>query len=386
MRITLDLSPYVHHHAGLGRYAGELTAALARTAPQNEYIALYHATRAMPFQGELQNLKTARVPLNAKPWRMSVLLATYAHLHMDRRLPACDIFHATDHLLPPLKNARSVFTIHDLIFRFFPEYHLPLNRWFLGLMLPKFMQRADAIIAVSEHTRRDVTKWMGIPPEKIFVIYEGVNPSFQPITNRAELERVRALYQLPARFILFFSTIEPRKNLVTLLDAYAALVKQDSAAPPLVVAGRKGWLYQKTLQHLESLGLHERVRMTDWIANQDVPALLNLATVFVYPSLYEGFGLPPLEAMACGTPVISSNASSLPEVVGDAGILLEPRDAAGLTQAMARVLHDDTLRQELRAKGLARAAHFTWERAARETLGVYERVLQANQNTAREKK
>jgi glycosyltransferase involved in cell wall biosynthesis len=375
MRITLDLSPYVHRHAGLGRYAGELAAALQRIAPQHEYVGLYHATRAIPLEGELCHLKTARVPLDAKPWRMSVLLAYYARVHMDRWLPQGDVFHATDHLLPPLKNARAVFTIHDLIFRFFPEYHLPLNRWFLGLMLPKFMQRADAVIAVSEHTRRDVMKLMGVPGEKITVIYEGVHSSFRPVENRPELERVRALYQLPARFILFFSTIEPRKNLVTLLDAYAALLRQDSNAPPLVVAGRKGWLYQETLQHIRDLGLSERVRLTDWIANADVPALLNLAEVFVYPSLYEGFGLPPLEAMACGTPVIASNASSLPEVVGNAGILVEPRDAPGLAQALTRVLRDDALRHELRAKGLEQAARFTWERAARETLAVYERVL-----------
>ncbi|MBI4673354.1 MAG: glycosyltransferase family 4 protein [Chloroflexi bacterium] len=374
MRITLDLSPWVHHHAGLGRYAGELSAALMRVAPQYEYLGLYHAPRVIPIEGELRSMKTARVPLGAKPWRMSVLLAYYLRLNMDRFLPATDIFHATDHLLPPLKNARTVFTIHDLIFRFFPEYHLPLNRWFLGLMLPKFMRRADAIIAVSEHTRRDVIKRMGIPAEKIAVIYEGVHPSFRPLEDRAELERVRALYNLPARFILFFSTIEPRKNLVTLLDAYAALLACPTPPPPLVVAGRKGWLYEETLRRIRELGLTERVQLTDWIASADVPALLNLAEVFVYPSLYEGFGLPPLEAMACGAPVISSNASSLPEVIGDAGILIEPRDVGGLTQAITRVLNDNALRQELRAKGLAQARRFTWERAARETLAVYERV------------
>lgn len=375
MRVTLDLSPFVHHHAGLGRYAGELTAALTQVAPQNEYIALYHAPQPLTIEGALRNLKTARVPLNAKPWRLSVLLAYYARQNMDARLPTCDIFHATDHLLPPLQNARTVFTIHDLIFRFFPEYHLPLNRWYLGLMLPKFMQRADAVIAVSEQTRRDVTKWLNIPPEKICVIYEGVHPSFRPIELRDELERVRAQYHLPARFILFFSTIEPRKNLITLLDAYAALLAQDSKISPLVVAGRKGWLYQETLAHISKLGLQARVQLTDWIAGADVPALLNLAEVFVYPSLYEGFGLPPLEAMACGTPVISSNASSLPEVVGDAGILVAPRDAHALAHALARVLQDDALRHELRARGLAQAARFTWERAARATLQVYENVL-----------
>lgn len=375
MRIVLDISPFVHHHAGLGRYAGELSAALRRVAPQNEYIGLYHARREITLEGASRDMPVARIPLDAKPWRLSVLAAYSMRRTMDARLPVCDVFHATDHLLPPLKRARSVFTVHDLIFRFFPEYHLPLNRWYLGLMLPKFMQRADAIIAVSEHTRRDVVRLMGIPADKICVIYEGVHPSFHPFEQPTELEGVRARYHLPARFILFFSTIEPRKNLVTLLDAYAMLLQQNAGTPPLVVAGRKGWLYQETLRHIQTLGLQERVQLTDWIAHDDVPALLNLAQVFVYPSLYEGFGLPPLEAMACGAPVISSNASSLPEVVGDAGIMVEPRDAGALAGALARVLNDDALRREMRARGLAQAAHFTWERAARETLAVYETVL-----------
>ncbi len=375
MRITIDLSPYVHHHAGLGRYAGELAHALETIAPQNEYIGLYHATREMQFGSELKNVRAFRVPLDAKPWRMSVLLAYYARLSMDRWLPPCDVFHATDHLLPPLKNARSVFTIHDLIFRFFPEYHLPLNRWFLDLMLPKFMQRANTVVAVSENTKRDVMRLMNIPAEKIVVIYEGVSSAFRPIENRDELERVRAKYKLPPRYILFFSTIEPRKNLITLLDTYAELLKRGTNVPPLVVMGRKGWLYERTLQHIGALGLSERVVLTNWVEGADVPAVINLADVFVFPSLYEGFGLTPLEAMACGTPIISSNASSLPEVVGDAGILVEPRDVGGFADAITRVLENDALRQELRARGLKQAARFSWERAARDTLTVYDKVV-----------
>lgn len=375
MRITLDLSPYVHRHAGLGRYAGELLNAMVRLAPENEYTGLYHAAREQEVAGLPANVKIVRVPMSAKPWRMSVLLAYYANLTMDRWLPPQDIFHGTDHLLPPLKNGKSIFTIHDLIFRFFPEYHLPLNRRFLDLMLPKFMRRADAIIAVSGNTRRDVTRLMNIPAEKMTVIPEGVSPRFRPVTDCAALERVRATCRLPERFILFFSTIEPRKNLVTLLDAYAALVRQHSDIPGLVVMGRKGWLYEETLRRISDLALTERVVLTNWVEEQDVPAVLSLATVFVFPSLYEGFGLTPLEAMACGAPVICSNASSLPEVVGDAGIPVDPRDVSGLAQAISRVLNDEPLRRELRARGIKQASRFTWERTARETLELYKNVL-----------
>lgn len=375
MKITFDISPYVHHHAGLGRYAGELLAAMRNVAPHHEFTALYHAAREMEIEGELQNVKTARVPLGAKPWRMSVLLAYYMRMTMDRFLPTSDVFHGTDHLLPPLKNSQEIFTIHDLIFRFFPEYHLPLNRSFLDLMLPKFMRRADAIIAVSENTRRDVARLVDIPLTKIFVIYEGVSRAFHPINDSGALERVRAQYRLPPRFILFFSTIEPRKNLITLLDAYVELLRRHVEIPPLVVMGRKGWLYQETFQRIEDLNLKPRVILTDWVETSDVPAILSMAEIFVFPSLYEGFGLTPLEAMACGAPVISSNASSMPEVIGDAGILVEPRDVRGFADAIARVLGDDALRNELRAKGLMQASCFSWDRAARQTLALYEHVL-----------
>jgi glycosyltransferase involved in cell wall biosynthesis len=347
---------------------------MRKIAPQNEYLGLYHATREMPIEGTLSDLITRRVPLGAKPWRMSVLLSYLAHLDMDRWLPQSDIFHGTDHLLPPLKNSRGVFTIHDLIFRFFPEYHLPLNRWFLDLMLPKFMQRADAVIAVSENTRRDVARLMDIPAEKMTVIYEGVHSNFRPVQDKRTRERVRVTYNLPPRYLLFFSTIEPRKNVITLLDAYAELLRRGEDVPPLVVMGRKGWLYRATLKRIQDLGLTPRVMLTDWVESTDVPTILSMADVFVFPSLYEGFGLTPLEAMACGAPVISSNASSLPEVIGDAGILLEPRDVQGFADAISRVLRDDALRVDLQARGLRRAKLFTWERAARETLATYERV------------
>ncbi len=376
MRITVDISPWLHRHAGLGRYAAELVKALLNAAPDNELVGLYNSPRPLAVDPSLGPIETARVPLGAKPWRMSILLAYYAHLTMDRYLPRTELFHGTDHLLPPLHRAHTVFTLHDLIFRFFPEYHLPLNRWYLSLMLPQFLQRADAVIAVSEQTARDAARELGIPRDKLTVIYEGVSDAFRPVTDAGELERVRRAYQLPARFILFLSTVEPRKNLVTLLDAYAALLARNTDLPPLVVAGRKGWLYGETLRRIRELGLSERLVMTDWVREEDVPALLNLALVFVYPSLYEGFGLPPLEAMACGTPVIASNASSLPEVVGDAGILVEPRDPAALARAVESVLGSDTLRQEMRAKGLKQARRFSWERAARETLAVYARVAQ----------
>jgi glycosyltransferase involved in cell wall biosynthesis len=376
VRVTLDLSPAVHRHAGLGRYAHELLSAALAVAPEHDYRVLYYMAGAgRGPEAPLDRLPAQVLRLPAKPWRMSVLLAHYARLNMDAWIRGGDVFHATDHLLPPLRRSKLVFTVHDLIYLFYPQYHLPLNRWYLTLMMPRFLRRADAIIAVSENTRRDVARLLKIPAERMTVIYEGVSAAYSPALPPHEVARVRARYGLPERYLLFLGTLEPRKNLGALLAAYHALLARGVPLPRLVIAGRKGWLFEPIFERVRALGLAEQVCFTDWVPEADAPPLLAGAEAFVYPSVYEGFGLPPLEAMACGTPVITSTASSLPEIAGDAALLVAPDDTAGLAQAIERVLSDAALRADLRARGLARAAQFTWEAAARQTLAVYHQVL-----------
>ncbi len=383
MRITIDLSPAVHHHAGIGRYTHELVTALAALDHANEYCAFYNAPHGDERpDAPLDRLPSHTVRQSTKMWRMNVLLASLGGVAMDRWLPSCDVFHATDYVLPPLYHAGGVLTIYDLTFLLFKEYHLPLNRWYLSLMLPSFARRADAVIVISNNTRRDVEHMLQIPSEKITVIYLGVAPEFNPINDTNEMARVRGKYKLPPRFILYFGTIEPRKNLPILLEAYHALLLREHTLPHLVLAGRKGWLHHSVLRRVNELGLTKHVHFTEWIDEKDVPALMNAADVFVYPSLYEGFGLPPLEAMACGTPVICANASSLPEVVGDGAILFDPRDAAALVRALSDVLANEYLRAELRARGIAQASRFSWTRAARETLALYESIVR-NRNAHR---
>ena len=380
MQITVDLTPAVHRHAGVGRYTQELFSALIALDTANRYTAFYSAPRGDEKpQPPLDRLPARTTRLGNKPLRLGVMLAHFARLSLERWLPPTDLFHATDHLLPPLRRARSVFTLYDLTVRLFPESHLPLNRWYSRLMLPIFMRRASAIIAISEQTRRDATRWLPALAPKIRVIYPGVNPRFRPVaadTSGADaLARVRARYALPPAFVLYVGTLEPRKNITTLLDAYQTLCASSAPPPSLVLAGRKGWLYQPIFQKVTALGLEAQVHFTDWVADEDLPALLSAASVFVYPSLYEGFGFPPLEAMACGTPVVCSNTSSLPEVVGQGGLPVDPLDIAGLAEAMHRALTDAPLRAELRARGLAQAQTFTWERAAQETLALYAHLL-----------
>jgi glycosyltransferase involved in cell wall biosynthesis len=374
MRIAIDLSPAVHQKAGLGRYARTLAEHLTALDHGNEYIAFAYGRPAQDaLPPSLRMLPRANIPLDVRPWRMGVWLGHALGLSLDRVLPRVDIFHATEHLLPPLKNARTVFTLHDLIFQFFPEFHLPLNRWFLRNAMPHFLRRADAIIAVSECTKRDAMQFYHVPADKITVIYEGVNPALRPATDPNVIAAARARYAHNQPFLLFLSTIEPRKNIPALVDALQVL-RARGLPHRLLVAGRRGWLYQGVFEHVRQAGMESQVDFLDYVPDADLPALFAACDAFVFPSLYEGFGLPPLEAMACGAPVVCSNTSSLPEVVGDAALCVNPRDVGEIAAAVERVIHDDRLRAELRAKGIARAAQFSWERAARETLNVYQEV------------
>ena len=373
MIVCLDVSPAVHHRAGSGRYAQELTAALVAIDPENEHVAFYNRPSEARIDPPLDQLPHLTTTLPNKFWRMSVLLAHFARLPQDRLFPSVDLFHATDHLLPWLSCVKSVFTLHDLTFCLHSQMHSSWNRWFLTLMVPRFLRAANAVIADSECTKGDATRLYGIDEAKIKVIYPGVKARFHPADSET-IEAARARYSLPERFILFVGTIEPRKNLNTLLEAYQALRSRGSNFN-LVIVGKTGWLYESLFRRLRELGVEGEVAFPGFIPDVDLPALYSAADLFVFPSLYEGFGLPPLEAMACGTPVIVSDTSSLPEVVGDAGLLVDPYDVKGLAIAIERVLTDAQLQTEMRTKGLERAKQFTWEKAARETLAVYETVV-----------
>lgn len=390
--IVIDASPAVHHKAGLGRYTEELIAALVyarqRAGDQGEeYVAFYHdAANATPSK-VIQSLTCIATPQTPYPWRLRALMGQLLNLAQDSLLdqPAASfseslgeprLFHATEHLLPRFKRIRAAFTLHDLIFRFFPQHHLPRNRIFLNLAMPLFLKRADIIICVSEYTRRDAVNTYGVPEGKMRVIHEGVHSRFKCVSDVRVLQAVREKYRLPERFIMALGTVEPRKNLITLFDAFKALREQDAAlADEVIVVGRQGWLHEATYRAVHERGLTGKVRFLGLVDDADLPAVLSLAQVLAFPSVYEGFGFPPLEAMACGTPVISSNASSLPEICGDAALLIPPLDVAEWVRALRRVLTDPSLQMDLRRRGPLRAAQFSWQKAAEQTAGVYADLL-----------
>ncbi|MDQ6691771.1 MAG: glycosyltransferase family 4 protein [Candidatus Dormibacteraeota bacterium] len=290
------------------------------------------------------------------------------HLFWPRRIRrlAPDLFFGPMGQLPLGRiGASSVLTIHDLAIYIRPEWFPPGQPLSTRLVVPRSIERATRLIAVSHNTARDIARIFDRSPDEITVIHEGVGRAFHPIPVE-ELEAVRARYELPERFVLFVGTIEPRKNLRLLLQAWTEVPDR----PPLVIAGPWGWRFEGVRDDVQRLG--HGIQLLGGVPPADLPALYNLATLLAHPALYEGFGLTPLESMACGTPVVSSNAASLPEVVGDAGLLVDPQDGPGWTAAIDRVLHDPGLASDLRRRGILRAAEFTWEKAAARTWRVLE--------------
>jgi glycosyltransferase involved in cell wall biosynthesis len=286
-----------------------------------------------------------------------------------------DLLHGLAFALPLAWRGKALVTLLDLSFMRFPRLFNRGNRLYLGVAARLAAHQARRVLTISEYARHEIVRLLGVSCERVTTTYCGVDSRFRPLPA-AEIEEFRQARQLPKRFILYLGTLEPRKNVATLLHAYARVRALVQDAPPLVLAGAPGWLYEETLSTVDRLSLREWVHLPGFVPEDEQAHWYNAATVFAYPSLYEGFGLPPLEAMASGTPVVTSNASSLPEVVGSAGLLVDPLDPDALASAVARLLEDSGERERLRAAGLEQAAHFSWARMAETTIQCYEEVAQ----------
>lgn len=374
MPIYVDVSAAVHSKAGLGRYAASLAHALVEARP-GAFALFYNGRPPAQALRTLPQAPARSVPAGYKPWRMAVWWGQVARVPFNRLVPGATLFHATEHLLPPLQDVPTVLTVHDLIFHLFPQYHKPLNYWYLRWTMPLYVRRADAVIAVSEATRQDLCRHYRVPSEKVRVIYEAAAPHFRPAPSEAVVQ-VRRRYHLPARFALTVGTIEPRKNLPRLFQALAQL--RGAERIPLVVVGSKGWLYEETFRTVARLELEDQVSFLGYAPEEDLPALYTAADLFVLPSLYEGFGLPVLEAMSCGAPVACSRAASLQEVAGDAARYFDPYNPEAMAEAIWTLWRDADQRAHLRERGLKRAAAFSWKRAASETLALYDTLLANN--------
>lgn len=372
MAIYVDVSSAVHAKAGLSRYSRNLVNALLPLLGAR--LRLFQnslGTKAPP--DEWQSLPRAGVRWGYRPWRAMVLAGQGARWPLDRRLPGIELFHATEHLLPYLRSVPTVLTVHDLVFERYPEYHKAWNYRYLHAAMPLYCERATAIIAISQHTRGDLIERYGVAPGKITVIPEAADPRFVPPAPE-QVRAVRQRYGLPERYLLAVGTIEPRKNLTRLVDACGPLL-QTRQVDALVLVGSKGWLYEDFFRHLDALPYRDQIILPGFVADGDLPAVYAGAVLTVQPSLYEGFGLPVLEAMACGSPVCASAASSLPEVGGDAARYFDPDDTNDMTAVLAATLGDDALLAQMRGAGLQRAALFSWASTASQTARLYDRVI-----------
>jgi glycosyltransferase involved in cell wall biosynthesis len=372
--IALDYTAAVHQSAGIGRYVRELTAALAqRAAPEFRPLRL--------FVAGARGLDLPPTPSGCVYCPSFLSERTHARLWQRLQLPLpvelwtgrVALFHATDFSLPPtLPKTPTVLNIHDLAFERYPAETMPGMLGYLRRVVPRSARQASHLIAISEATRRDLIELYGLPAEKISVVYPGVSARFSAPAPQSEAE-VRAKYGLPdAPIVLTVGTLQPRKNHLRLVRAFSRV--RDRAV--LVIAGGEGWAYDAVRNEIARLHLSERVIFTGFVDDADLPALYRVATLFAYPALYEGFGLPVLEAMACGLPVVTSEVSSLPEVTGaEAALLINPLDEEALAMALDRLLDDETLRAALAEKGRLRAGQFTWARTAEAIWGVYRALL-----------
>jgi glycosyltransferase involved in cell wall biosynthesis len=374
MTLYIDITAAMHQYAGIARYAANLARALVFHHQREQAFGVFHLrNRSTRWVSGLEGVPARTVRSGYKPWRMAVLLGQRAGIGFNRLVPDAELFHATEHLLMPLRGVPTVLTVHDLIYHLFPSYHRSLNYWYLNTAVPLYVRRADSVIAISQSTKRDLVQHYKVPEEKISVVYEAASSRFRPASPEAVAE-AKASYRLPSKYVLALGTIEPRKNLNRLVQA-VCLLRQKDPELSLVIVGHAGWLYQDFFQELEKLEDPRAVLLSGYVPDADLPAVLTGATAYVLASFYEGFGLPILEAMACGTPVVCSNTSSMPELGGEAARYFNPHDLQDMVTAISAVLEDAELREEMRQLGFEQAARFSWARTARETLTVYERLL-----------
>lgn len=354
------------YSAGIGHYGFDLISSLKKQNTRYEIAVLVQ-------DGQIFNdIKT--VTRNSKSPKKRIL---NQQLLLLPEFHKYDLIHFIDYSSPIVKIQKPfIVTIHDLSFYKFPETFTFGSRLIKRMITPLSINRASKIITVSENTKKDILSMFKVDEEKIKIIYPG-RPGYERVDDKNRIKRVKEKYNIHGDYILYLGTLEPRKNLLRLIDAYNNLVKE-GIEEKLVIAGKKGWLYKDIYTKVTQLNLNGKVIFTDFVAEEDKPCLYSGAKVFVYPSLYEGFGLPPLEAMTCGTPVIVSNDSSLPEVVGKSGICVDPYKIHSITQGIYDILKNEELKRKLAAEGKKRSELFDWDKAALNIIQIYDELLRCN--------
>jgi glycosyltransferase involved in cell wall biosynthesis len=369
VRIAIDATSVPRQRAGAGTYIYNLVQALAQVDRDNTYFVF-----AKPETFDARDLERdgfRLVPVRL-PSRLARMLWEQATLPVHLRRLNVDVLHSPHYTTPLAPGPwRRVVTFHDVTFFLLPGRYPVLRRLYFQGASRAGARLADLVIAVSETVKSDLVRHLSLPAETVRVVPLAPGAGFRPLDDSARMEAVRERYGLPLRFILNVGTLEPGKNQATLVRAFHRL-KAQGLEQGLVIAGQRGWMYEKLFRLVDDLGLREDLRFVGYLPDDDLAAVYSMADLFVFPSLYEGFGLPPLEAMACGLPVVASSAPALAEVLDGAALLVDARDVSALADASARALRDRRLRSRLRRQGLERASQFSWQRTARGTVAAYE--------------
>lgn len=367
MRVAIDARKL--HDFGIGTYTQNLLRHLARLDGETEYVLLCHE-RDLGVGGQLgPNFRTVLEP------SANYSIREQFHVPWVLRRERPDVFHSPHYVLPPAVRCRSVVTIHDCIHLMFPQY-LPSRAAYVYAKASMWSaaRRSSRILTVSEASKRDLLRFFDVPPDKIVVVYNAIDDRFSATPVEEDVARVRERYQLDHEFVLYVGNVKPHKNLVRLIEAFDRLRRRGFDDLKLLIIGDEISKLPALRRAVHQYKLHKHVRFLGFLPADTLAVLYRLAAVFVFPSLYEGFGLPPLEAMASGTPVVTSNVSSLPEVVGDAAMLIDPYDVESIVDGIRRVLSEPALANELRARGIQRAREFSWERSVARTKELYQEV------------
>jgi glycosyltransferase involved in cell wall biosynthesis len=367
LRIALDATSVPSQRTGAGNYILELARALPRVDPESEYVVFVPKAQADDFAVDAPNLRLVPTDLGGRPQR---LLWEQLRLPRGLRREGVDVLHSPHYTMPLVKAARSVVTICDMTFFLFPEMHEPVKRCFFRPMIRWSARHADRLITISESARADLLRLLPVRPERVVTVPLAAGEAFSPLPAAHVAAACARLGLTPQGYIGFVGVVEPRKNVPGLLEAFAGLAA-DFPGLQLAIAGPPGWGGVHVERHVALLGLQARVRVLGYVGQADLPAFYNGARAIVYPSRYEGFGLPVLEAMKCGVPVVTSDVAALSEVAGPAALLVPAGDTPALRGALRRVLEDADLARDLAARGRRRGAAFTWDACARATAGVY---------------
>jgi len=378
-RIGIDVTSAISQGAGIGRYTRELVKAVVIESKDAQFTLFsakqpHNSQVENPFLSSTSNVVFKEIPINER-WLHRIWYRFKIPLSVQNFTGRLDLFHSPDFVLPPInKKTPTLLTVHDLSFIHFPETFTPELVNYLNHIVPWSIDRATHILADSQATKDDLATQWNVPRDKVSVLYSGVGGMFKPVTDPRLIKKVRIKYDLGEKpYLISVGTVQPRKNYRMLIRAFRSVA--ENIPNDLIIVGGKGWMHDQIVDEVEIQGLSGRVHFLGFVDDADLPALYSAATLFLSPSLYEGFGLPILEAMACGVPVIASDASSLPEVVGEAGVLLPAQDTAVWSQTMFDLIEDMSRRTILVGAGFLRARKFTWSKSAQELKSIYDQLL-----------